>query len=166
MNSDMSMRTIARSSSNRNSASARASSVLPTPVGPMKMKLPMGRFGSCKPGARAPDRVGDRGDRLVLADHALLEALLHRDQLLDLALHHARDGHAGPLADDLGDVFLVHLFLEHLLVLLELGEAARPVPRARCCRSGIVPCLSSAALPRSPERSAASPPESPARSRP
>src|SRR5260370_493005 len=33
MYSDMSIRTMARSSSNRNSASARASSVLPTPVG-------------------------------------------------------------------------------------------------------------------------------------
>ena len=48
----MSIRTIACSSSNRNSASARASSVLPTPVGPRNMKLPSGRFGSCRP-ARA-----------------------------------------------------------------------------------------------------------------
>ena len=32
-----------------NSASARASSVLPTPVGPMKRKLPIGRSGSCRP---------------------------------------------------------------------------------------------------------------------
>src|SRR5918996_916638 len=52
MYSDMSMRTIAWSLSNRNSASARASSVLPTPVGPRKMKLPSGRFGSESP-ARA-----------------------------------------------------------------------------------------------------------------
>ena len=52
MYSLMSMRTIAFSSSNRNSASARASSVLPTPVGPRKMNEPIGRFGSCKP-ARA-----------------------------------------------------------------------------------------------------------------
>ena len=43
------MRIIARSSSNRNSARARASSVLPTPVGPRKMKLPIGRFGSFSP---------------------------------------------------------------------------------------------------------------------
>jgi hypothetical protein len=50
--SDMSIRTIACSSSKRNSASARASSVLPTPVGPRKMKLPSGRFGSWSP-ARA-----------------------------------------------------------------------------------------------------------------
>jgi len=36
----MSMRTMAFSSSNRNSASARAVSVLPTPVGPRKRKEP------------------------------------------------------------------------------------------------------------------------------
>jgi len=40
---------MAFSSSNRNSASARAVSVLPTPVGPRKMNEPMGRLGSCSP---------------------------------------------------------------------------------------------------------------------
>ena len=49
MYSDMSMRTIACSESNMNSASARASSVLPTPVGPRKRKLPIGRSGSESP---------------------------------------------------------------------------------------------------------------------
>ena len=49
MYSLMSMRTIACSSSNRNSASALAVSVFPTPVGPRKMKLPIGRFGSLSP---------------------------------------------------------------------------------------------------------------------
>ena len=52
MYSDISSRIIARSSSNRNSARARAVSVFPTPVGPRKMNEPTGRFGSCKP-ARA-----------------------------------------------------------------------------------------------------------------
>src|SRR5207248_1479153 len=47
MYSLISSRVSADSSSKRNSASARASSVLPTPVGPAKRKLPMGRFGSC-----------------------------------------------------------------------------------------------------------------------
>src|SRR5918996_1285 len=47
MYSLMSMRIMACSSSNRNSASARASSVLPTPVGPKNMNEPIGRFGSC-----------------------------------------------------------------------------------------------------------------------
>ena len=49
MYSDMSMRTRWVSSSNRNSARARASSVFPTPVGPRKMNEPMGRLGSCRP---------------------------------------------------------------------------------------------------------------------
>ena len=49
MYSLMSIRTIAASSSNRNSASARAVSVLPTPVGPRKINEPIGRFGSLKP---------------------------------------------------------------------------------------------------------------------
>src|SRR5437762_1159754 len=52
MYSDMSRRTSACSESKRNSASARASSVFPTPVGPRKMNEPIGRFGSLMP-ARA-----------------------------------------------------------------------------------------------------------------
>ena len=49
MYSLMSIRTIAASLLNRNSANARASSVLPTPVLPRKMNEPMGRFSSCRP---------------------------------------------------------------------------------------------------------------------
>jgi len=49
MYSDMSMRVMASSSPNRNSASVRASSVLPTPDGPRKTNEPVGRFGSFKP---------------------------------------------------------------------------------------------------------------------
>ena len=49
MYSLISMRIMDCSSSNRNSASARAVSVLPTPVGPRKMKDPMGRLGSLNP---------------------------------------------------------------------------------------------------------------------
>ena len=45
----MSMRTMARSSSNRNSASDLASSVLPVPVGPRNRNEPVGRFGSEMP---------------------------------------------------------------------------------------------------------------------
>ena len=43
------MRMMARSSSNRNSASVLASSVLPTPVGPRNRKDPVGRSGSEMP---------------------------------------------------------------------------------------------------------------------
>ena len=49
MNSDMSMRIMASSVSNRNSANALVSSVLPTPVGPRNRNEPIGRFGSLRP---------------------------------------------------------------------------------------------------------------------
>ena len=49
MYSAISMRTMAFSSSNKYSANARASSVLPTPVGPKNINEPMGRFGSDRP---------------------------------------------------------------------------------------------------------------------
>jgi len=62
MYSDISSRIIAPSSSNKNSASALESSVLPTPVGPKNKKDPIGRFSSCNP-ARA---------RLTALDTALM----------------------------------------------------------------------------------------------
>ena len=49
MYSLMSIRTSAFSSLNRNSASARASSVFPTPVLPRNMNEPIGFFASCSP---------------------------------------------------------------------------------------------------------------------
>src|SRR5438552_1110736 len=67
MYSPMSMRTMAFSSSNRYSARARASSVLPTPVGPRNMNEPTGLF---LPRA-------DRVDRLLLT----LPVLLHLGDL-------------------------------------------------------------------------------------
>ena len=54
----MSIRTMARSSSNRKSARALASSVLPTPVGPRNRKDPVGRLGSLMP-ARARRTASD-----------------------------------------------------------------------------------------------------------
>ena len=53
MYSDMSIRTMASSESNMNSASARASSVLPTPVGPMKRGADR-PAGVLESGPRAP----------------------------------------------------------------------------------------------------------------
>src|SRR6266513_1107976 len=99
MYSDMSTRTIASSSPNRNSASVRASSVLPTPEGPRKTNEPVGRLGSLRP-AREPNRLGNDLDRLVLADHALVELLLHAHELLRLGLCELEHGDAGPHRDD------------------------------------------------------------------
>ena len=119
----MSMRIMAFSSSNMNSASARASSVLPTPVGPRKMKLPMGRLGSCRP-ARARRRAlaitsmasswpttrwCSRSSMWMSFSTSPSMQPAHRD--------------AGPLGHHLGDVLFLHLFLQHLLGGLQRVEA-------------------------------------------
>src|SRR5262252_3257384 len=101
MNSDMSMRMSASSVSNRNSASAFDSSVLPTPVGPRNRNEPFGR--------RAADGVRDDAQRFVLADDTSRQRLLHVQELFLLALQHLRDRNAGPLGDHFGDLFLGHL---------------------------------------------------------
>src|ERR687893_232504 len=75
MYSDMSIRTIASSSPNRNSASVRPSSVLPTPEGPRKMNEPVRRFLE-----------------LLRLDRGLLVAPRGLDLLLELAVH-GRRGH-------------------------------------------------------------------------
>src|ERR1700756_2381917 len=49
MNSDISKRISDFSEPNRNCASVRAISVLPTPVGPRKRNDPIGRFGDLRP---------------------------------------------------------------------------------------------------------------------
>jgi hypothetical protein len=60
-------------------------------------------------GTRAADRVRHEPHRLVLADDALVNLVLHGEELLALALHHASDRDAGPARDDLGDLLGAHL---------------------------------------------------------
>ncbi len=106
-----------------NSASARASSVLPTPVGPRNRNEPIGRFGSDRPARERRRALDDGLHGLVLADHPLVQALLHLDQLLDLALHQLRHRDAGPAGDDLGDVLLGDLLGQQRAGLVELVAA-------------------------------------------
>src|SRR6202035_3916425 len=97
MYSDMSMRSRARSSSKRNSARARASSVLPTPVGPRKMNEPMGRLGSLSPARERGGEVVDSAlHPLLRADDTLTQALFHGDQFLHFAFEHLGHWNAGP----------------------------------------------------------------------
>ncbi len=58
------------------------------------------------PGARAADRLRHGLDRDVLADHALVQLLLHADELLGLGLGQLEDGDPGPHRDDVGDLLL------------------------------------------------------------
>ena len=82
----MSRRIIWFSSPNSASASVRASSVLPTPVGPRKRKLPIGRFGSPSPARARRTASATAVDGLVLADHPLVQLLLELEQPLALLL--------------------------------------------------------------------------------
>ena len=64
---------------------------------------------------RSLTRFGVAAGVLLLVDHALVDLSLHPQQLFALPLQHARDGHAGPLAHDPGDVLLSHLFAQQPL---------------------------------------------------
>src|SRR4029077_12696840 len=136
MYSDMSMRIIAFSSSNRNSARARASWVLPTPVGPMKMNEPIGRFGSLRPARERRTALATAVTPSswpttpclrfsFLAVDALLELVLHANELLDFRLNHSRDRNSGPLGHDLGDVFVRDFLAKQRAALLHVGELLR-----------------------------------------
>src|ERR1041384_6344212 len=155
MYSDMSTRISACASAKRNLASARASSVLPTPVGPLKMNEPIGRLGSLSParlrpvgratpgrGPSPPDRPGHRGDRLVLADDLLVDLLLHAEQPRRLRLLQPGERDAGPPGHDerhrllvdhrpLGLPLLLPLLLAEpdpvLQVALAVPERRRPL---------------------------------------
>ena len=126
MNSLMSMRTMAFSSSNSTSARALHSSVLPTPVGPQEDERADRPVGVLQAAAAAADGVGDGLDRFVLADDALVQPLFEHQQLGPFGFQHAGDGDAGPGADDFGD-FLGADFLAQ--------QAARAAGFAGCRRS-------------------------------
>src|SRR5712664_1228445 len=103
MYSLMSMRIINFSSSKRNSASARANSVLPTPVGPRKINEPMGRF--------------------ILAQHALPQTFFHVDKFLRFAFQQTSGGNSRPLTHKFSDVFFVYFFLQHWRFFLHRRES-------------------------------------------
>ena len=126
MNSLMSILISASSLPNMNSASALASSVLPTPVGPRKMNEPIGRFGSLSP-ARARRTAFETMP--IASSWPMTRAcsdLFHVEQPLGLLLGDPRDRDAGPHRDDLGDVLLVDLRL--------VGRTWRLPLVARSCR--------------------------------
>ncbi len=148
------MRIRCSSLSNRKLASALHSSVLPTPVGPRNRKEPVGpvRVGQAR--ARAADGVGHRADRLVLADHALVQLVFHLQQLLALALHQLGHRDAGGARHHLGDLLGADLGAQQLR-----RAASCPCSASLACgflqrfsSSGSLPYCSSATLLKSPLR--------------
>jgi len=79
-----------------------------------------------EPGARTADRIRNRADRFVLADHALMQLRFNLQQLLALALHHARDGNARRARHDFRDFLGADLRAQQprtrrIVLLLRLG---------------------------------------------
>ena len=111
----MSMRTIARSSSNRKSASDLASSVLPVPVGPRNRNEPVGRLGSEMPARERRTASLTARDGVLLPDQPLADDLLHPQQLGGLALEQPAGRDAGPGLDDVGDLLGADLLADQRL---------------------------------------------------
>ncbi len=76
----------------RTSASCLATSVLPTPVGPVSRKLPTGFCGVAQAGAGDLDGADQALDGLVLAEDDLLELLFEPLELLALVALHLAGG--------------------------------------------------------------------------
>ena len=117
MYSDMSMRTMACSSSNRNSASARASSVLPTPVGPRNRKEPIGRLGSWRPARERRTRVRRR--RSTASSWPMTRSRRRSSMWISFSTSPSSSLDTGipvQLGHDLGDVLVVDLLLEEACV--------------------------------------------------
>src|SRR5579864_3171614 len=97
-------------------------------------------------GASAADRLGDGDDRLLLADDALVQLLLHADEPLRLRLGELEDRDARPHRDDVGDLLLAHLglLLEVLgaaPLLLELALLLRELALLVAQRGGLLEFL-------------------------
>src|SRR6266487_2161744 len=76
-------------------------------------------LGIFQAGARAPHRLRDRDDRLLLADDAIVQEVLHLEQPGRLIPLQSLDRNARPHADHLGDVLL-----SDIRALGDLGVAA------------------------------------------
>ena len=103
-------------------ASARASSVLPDPLGPRNRNTAAGRFGSVRPVPCHPHPLRHLADRLGLADHPLGQPGLQVREPLGLGLADPPDRDAGPGRDDRRDG-------------LARDRLARPIAAAVAARS-------------------------------
>ncbi len=106
----MSILTSASSESNRYLASAFASSVLPTPVGPAKINEPIGLFGFFQAGARTPDRFAQFFDSFFLSYDNFIQLFGHFQKFSGFALcdlvHRDARHHRNNIR---------HMFLRHLV---------------------------------------------------
>jgi len=74
-------------------------------------------------GPGPPDGLGHSRERFLLVDDALVQLVLHPQELLRLFLGELEHRDAGPGRQDLGDLFLVHLGEDVHLARLPLALA-------------------------------------------
>ncbi len=75
----------------------------------------------------AANGVGDGGDSIVLADHALMQKIFEVHQLVHLTFHQATDRNASPLRHDFGNVFGIDFLFQHPFAGLQLVEMCRRI---------------------------------------
>ena len=81
-----------------------------TPDGPIRL---------AQPGAAAPDGIGDRCDRTLLADDSASQRLFQVHQLVHLSFEQPPRGDARPARHHLGDVVRIYLFPQDPLACLQ-----------------------------------------------
>ncbi len=106
MNSDMSILIRWSSEPNMNSASALASEGLADAGRAEEDEDADRALRILEPGARPADGLGERRDRLFLADDPLVQRGFHLEQPLGFFAGNPIDRDAGPHRDDLRDVLL------------------------------------------------------------
>src|SRR5205823_6046630 len=108
--------------------------------GPGEDERPDRSLGVLQARPAPPDGARDHGDRLVLADHRLVELLLHPEQTGGFGLLEPRDRDAGPTGHDERDALFVDggpvrgaLLLPRLLLATDVGlELALLIAQRRC----------------------------------
>ena len=105
---------------------------------PEKDQRSNGTPGIAETGARPLDRQAHPMDGIVLADDSAAQPILDAEQLLALALEHARDRDTGPVGDHARDVHRLDGILEQPLAGLRLAQPASAAARA-CSSAGMRP---------------------------
>ena len=108
-----------------NCARVRATSVLPTPVGPRNRNDADRTVRVLQAGTRAANRAGQGADRPVLRDDALVQLFLHAQQLLRLFFLDRGNGNAGPARDNVFDVFARDHAGRGLIEVVLLAQGAK-----------------------------------------
>src|SRR6185437_4211639 len=83
-----------------------------------------------QPGARAAHGVGDRADRLFLADDPIRQLLVELRESFTFALEHSRNRNTRPARDHFGDVVGGDLLLEELRSAVTARELVLRLPHA------------------------------------